>query len=128
MLQRCHSPSAKDYPRYGAKGIAVCDRWRFSFENFFADMGHRPTGKSIDRIDNNKGYEPGNCRWATIKEQNRNVSTNRYIEYAGERMLLIEWAERLGMKAVTLHSRLREGWTIERALTTPVVRRFANAK
>lgn len=74
MIHRCTCPSAVGFHKYGARGITVCDRWRTSFENFFADMGPRPAGMSIDRIDSRGNYEPANCRWATIEEQNRNRS------------------------------------------------------
>lgn len=78
MRQRCHNPRAPHFKKYGAKGTAVCDRWRYSFENFLADMGNRPSPlHTIDRIDNSKGYEPGNCRWATQKEQQNNRSNSR---------------------------------------------------
>jgi hypothetical protein len=73
MKERCFNPLSTSYERYGARGISVCERWRHSFENFLVDMGPRPTPKhSIDRIENDKGYEPGNCRWATAKEQANN--------------------------------------------------------
>ena len=73
IVHRCHSPGSKDYPRYGGRGIRVCDRWRDSFEAFLADMGERPSQRhSIDRIGNDRGYEPGNCRWATVGQQARN--------------------------------------------------------
>ena len=72
MKWRCANTAPKDWKHYGARGIAVCPRWASSFEAFLADMGERPAGKTLDRIDNDKGYEPGNCRWATASEQRRN--------------------------------------------------------
>jgi hypothetical protein len=72
MIDRCHNPSAPTFASYGGRGIAVCDRWRESFAAFVADMGERPAGTTIDRIDNDRGYEPGNCRWASMAVQSRN--------------------------------------------------------
>lgn len=91
-----------------------------SFENFIADMGLRPPGTSLDRIDNDGHYGPDNCRWATSKQQRRNTSTNRFIEIHGERRALSEWAERLGMKQRTLGARIRRGWSPEQAVSRGV--------
>jgi hypothetical protein len=124
MLQRCRDPNRKDYPRYGGAGVTVCDRW-LSFETFLADMGERPAGRTLDRVDGSKGYEPGNCRWATPTEQNRNTSANRVIEAHGERMPLSAWAERTGINSRTLLARLRRGWSEERAVSTPTDKRFS---
>jgi len=73
MTARCYNPNIPDFQKYGARGITVCNRWRHSFENFLADMGERPAGRTIDRINNNRGYTPSNCRWATKSEQCRNT-------------------------------------------------------
>jgi hypothetical protein len=82
MLQRCNNPKHNRFHRYGGRGITVCERWR-SFQNFFDDMGERPPGMSLDRRDNDKGYEPGNCRWATRKEQSKNQLKPRRNEFNG---------------------------------------------
>ncbi len=126
MIARCGNPHAKKYDLYGGRGIAVCERWR-SFENFLADMGPHPgKGLTLDRFPNGDGnYEPSNCRWATYSEQNRNLRTNVRVEFGGERLLLLEWAERTGIPEAALSSRLRRGWTPEEALTTPAGTRCA---
>lgn len=87
MKSRCLSPSAAGYSRYGGRGIAVCERW-LKFEGFLADMGERPSGSSIERIDPNGNYEPSNCRWATSKEQGRNRTSNVFVSYKGERLAM----------------------------------------
>jgi len=118
MKSRCANPTDPVFHRYGGRGINVCDRWRESFAAFFADMGPRPSpDHSIDRIDNAKGYSPGNCRWATRKEQNRNRRDNRLLTFGGQTLCLAEWAEKTGIHYNTLHGRLSRGYTVEQALT-----------
>lgn len=118
MLARCYVASSDSYQLYGARGIVVCDRWH-SFENFLADMAPRPSGMSIDRIDNNGNYEPGNCRWVTPAQQSRNQRTNRILTLNGESMTQQDWAVRIGINAQTIQKRLKLGWSVEKALTTP---------
>lgn len=121
MIRRCTNTSAPDYYRYGGRGIKVCDRWLESFENFFADMGTKPTSKhSLDRIDNNGDYCPENCRWATNKEQSNNTRVNHMITYKGETLTLTQWCERLGLnKSRTSRRIIRSGWPIEAAFEMP---------
>ena len=121
MLQRCTNPKNGKFPRYGGRGITVCDRW-LTFENFLTDMGEPPPGDfSIERKDNHKGYSPDNCKWATRKEQARNKRNNRFVTYKGETLCVAEWAERKGLKIPTLWTRLfKWNWEIGRALNTPV--------
>ena len=117
MLNRCRSNKHVHYNDYGGRGIAVCDRWLL-FENFLADMGSRPSkNHSIDRIDNNGNYEPGNCRWATRIEQHRNKRSNRHITAMGETHTLAGWAERTGLLKQTIRMRLERGWPDEDAVT-----------
>src|SRR4051812_29239940 len=105
MIQRCFRLKHPKYRLYGARGITVCDRWKKSFDIFLEDMGRRPKkGYSLDRINNDGNYEPGNCRWATPKEQNRNSRRNRVIEFAGNSMPVSEWAEKIGVHKDTLLS------------------------
>lgn len=119
MVGRCTNPKKPDYPRYGGRGITVCEQW-MSFSNFYADMGERPDGTSIDRIDNNKGYYPSNCRWASHTVQARNKNNNHIVEYNGEAHCVTEWAEITGITADAIHFRLKRGWSAEKTLTTPV--------
>lgn len=117
MLARCYSASRSNYHRYGGRGITVCARWRRSFEAFLADMGERPPGMSLDRIDNNGNYEPGNCRWATRKQQARNTRANRLITHDGKTQTAMEWCEEYGLNFRTFTNRLdRDGRTVEEAL------------
>lgn len=120
IKSRCSLPKTSGYENYGGRGIAVCARWKSSFENFLEDMGEKPDGTSIERKDNDGDYEPGNCKWATSKEQNRNRRSNRKITYNGETKILIEWAEQLKMNKATLLFRLDRGWSVKEAFEIPV--------
>lgn len=115
MLQRCTNPKVKFFPRYGGRGIEICDRWK-SFENFYADMGDRPAGMTLGRIDNNGNYEPSNCRWETVKQQLRNRELTVFVEYDGNRIALSELAEIKGIKPKLLRARLKSGWDINKAV------------
>jgi len=132
MKARCYNPNNHKYKRYGGRGIAVCDRWLQSFENFIADMGKRPsTSHSLDRINNDGDYTPQNCRWATPKEQARNTQTNRLITLNGVTRTLVEWREYYGLSVTQLEYRMyHAGWSAEKALTTPYIRyqRLATCK
>lgn len=123
IIARCENPKHISYKYYGAKGIKICDRWRESFECFFLDMGERPEGKSIDRINVNGDYEPGNCRWATIEEQNNNKSNAIKITYQGKTMTISDWAKECGIRRNVLYHRLVEGkMSIDDAFRIPVSR------
>lgn len=100
----------------------MCDLWRRSFEAFIADVGNKPTPEhTLDRIDTNGDYEPANVRWATRKQQARNTRANHRLTFNGETLCLAEWAERMGFKYSTIVMRLKLGWTVEQALTAPLV-------
>lgn len=113
-----NSPSFSDY---GARGIVVCERWLHSFENFLADMGPRPSPQhSIDRINNDGPYAPENCRWATPEEQHNNKRNNHFLTFQDQTMTIAQWAEkRTDISEPSLRHRIKNGWSIERALTTP---------
>jgi hypothetical protein len=129
MKQRCYAPSHVSYPHYGGRGIRVCERWLKSFKNFLADMGPKPGHEySLDRIDNDGNYEPGNVRWATRIEQCRNKRANRLLSHDGRTKTLAEWAEVTGVKAVTLSSRIRDGWSVGAALSTPKLDEWDNKR
>lgn len=119
MKDRCLNPDCKNYPKYGGRGITVCERWINSYEDFLADMGRRPTPKhSIDRYPNNDGnYEPTNCRWATVKEQANNRSSNHLLKHEGQTHSISTWAEIKGIGKTTIRERLRRGWAVHAALT-----------
>lgn len=122
MKARCGNPNAPNYVRYGGRGIRVCSDWAGSFQNFLRDMGARPEGCTLDRIDPNGDYEPGNCRWLPKAKQQQNLRTNRMIAFAGEVECLNAWARRTGISACVIAYRLDAGWPVEDALTiTPAL-------
>jgi hypothetical protein len=120
MRERCFNPHSTKYPDYGGRGITVCDAWRHSFEAFLHDMGPRPTGHSLDRIDNDGNYEPGNVRWARSREQGANKRNNITVEWQGEKMILGEAIRRAGLPRKAVEHRLARGWPIDEALSTPL--------
>lgn len=119
MIQRCVNPKHDKYYRYGGRGITVCQEWRESFSIFIRDMGLRPSRlHTIERKDNNGPYSADNCKWATRFEQARNTPRNRRLTLNGETMVLADWAIRLGLSQPALIHRLKDGWTVEQALST----------
>lgn len=122
MIRRCCDTKHPRYADYGGRGITVCDRWRESPANFFADMGPRPRGYTIERKNNDRGYCPDNCEWIPKPDQNKNTRETRLISFNGETLHLAEWTRRLRMSHSVIQNRLKRGWTIAEALTTPVSR------
>ena len=122
MKRRCYYKKDSRYESYGARGVTVCMEWLNDFQAFYdwAMANGYQEGLSIDRIDVNGNYEPGNCRWATDKEQANNTRNNHFLTYNGETHTIAEWAEIVGMKRDTLKKRIYYGWPIEKALTEPV--------
>lgn len=118
MLNRCTNPKQGNYRYYGGRGISVCERWT-TFAHFLADVGERPSGATLDRINNDIGYEPSNCRWSQHTVQMRNTRSNRMLTYNGETMCLSAWAMRYGMNRERLKQRLERGWPLHKALTLP---------
>ena len=119
MIQRCTNPKFPSFPRWGGAGVTVSPEWKNSFETFFSDLGERPVGKSLDRIDGKLGYCKGNCRWATLQEQNQNRKNVRLLAFRGETKCIAEWARTLNFTYMTVVARLNQGWTAEEALTIP---------
>jgi len=119
MLNRCDNPDNPNYPLYGGRGITVCDEWK-DFNKFLEGVGERPANHTLDRIDVNKGYEPGNVRWATLSEQARNKRTNRVLALGDKSMCVADWVDETGLSSSLIINRIEYlGWSVEKALTTP---------
>jgi len=128
MKARCQNKNNLNYPNYGGRGITVCEKWN-TFEGFYDDMGVRPSKDyTIERIDVNGNYEPSNCKWATVSEQNNNKRTTRRIEYNGRTQSLGLWANELGFERHILTKRLNSGWPIEKAFNTAIDMKYSNRK
>ena len=119
MIARCTNPDAPNFSSYGGAGISVHERWR-NFASFLEDMGERPDGTTLDRKSSDGNYEPGNCRWATDIEQQRNKRNNHMLTANGATRCISEWAELTGIKKVTIRARIRKGWTHSAAINTPL--------
>lgn len=119
MRQRCGNPNNTHFASYGGRGIRVCEEWNESFEAFYRDVGDPPLGMTLDRIDNDKGYEPGNVRWASRLDQANNRRTNVLIEHRGQTKTLAEWGRATGLGKSTIMNRLARGWSVQKALTEP---------
>lgn len=119
IKDRCLVPNNKDFHNYGGRGITVCDRWQHSFILFLEDMGEAPINMQIDRIDNNKGYFKENCRWTTIQVQANNRRTCVMLSANGKTQSIADWSKEVGIERKTLEYRIRVGWDIKKALTTP---------
>lgn len=121
IRSRCYNKSNPKYPRYGGRGIKVCDEWQdfATFKDWALSHGYEQ-GLSIDRIDNDRDYCPENCRFVNNKIQSNNRSNNHYVEYNGKTQTISQWAEEYGLQYFQLQSRLKYGWSFEKALTTPI--------
>lgn len=122
MLNRCQNPKHKNFYRYGQRGIKVCERWQ-QFAGFYADMGARPDGCTLDRVDGTKGYEPGNCRWADDRTQQRNRKDLKVVEYHGKQVLLVDAIKNAKAAEITVYQRIQKGWDPEKAIDTPACTR-----
>jgi len=132
MKSRCFNPKHPHFTNYGGRGITVCDRYKNSFSEFSSDLGKRPAGFSIDRINNDAGYTCGKCehckqngwlfnlRWSDRATQQRNTRSNVVLEFNGRSQCITDWAIELGINRYAIYARIKNGWTINRALTTPV--------
>lgn len=122
MKQRCTNKKKREYQHYGGRGIGVCPEWFGSFVAFYRDVGARPSpDHSLDRIDVNRGYEPGNVRWATQQQQIENTRVARYATVNGRTLTLSAWAREMGLARGQINGRIAAGWSLEEAITTPSV-------
>lgn len=119
MKQRCCNKNHKSFKEYGGRGIGICKRWD-KFENFFIDMGFRPKGKTLGRINNNLGYKKSNCRWETYKQQARNRRNGHYLKAFGKEKTLAEWSEITGIGGDTLWKRVERGFSPEEVISLPL--------
>lgn len=124
MVQRCTNPNSTHWMSYGGRGITVCDEWR-DFAAFYADMGAPKPSMTLERIDNERGYSPANCRWATRREQGNNRRTNVFLSWNGKKMTVADWGRETGLGPRVIKKRLSSGWSIGRALSQPIEARKA---
>lgn len=127
MMSRCKYPQKNTKKVYFDRGISVCERW-LSYENFRADMGFRPAGSTLDRIDSKGNYEPGNCRWATVREQQNNRTNTPFLTHNGESLPLMEWSRRNGISSEVIRQRIKLGWTESDAVSKPTEARRPREK
>lgn len=120
MRVRCYDSKNKSFPNYGGRGIMVCEQWRYSFDTFLTDMGIRPVGMSLDRIDNSGPYSPDNCRWAIKQEQANNTRANRIVEHNGRAQTIAQWSRESGVSQRQIWKRLTRGWSMHDTLTRPL--------
>lgn len=121
MRSRCERVGSRYFADYGGRGIGVCARWR-EFENFLADMGQPGEGQTLERINNDLGYSPENCRWADRKAQANNRRSSVFYEVNGQRKTLQQWADDVGLLRSTISARIKSGWSVDRAILTPKVK------
>ena len=113
--KRCENPRDPQYRHYGGRGIKFCSRWAI-FENFLADMGEAPEGLTLGRQDNEKNYEPSNCKWETMTRQQRNKRTTTRLTIDGREMSLMDWADEVGLQGQTIRKRIQSGWSVKEAV------------
>lgn len=118
MIQRCRNINSNVYYRYGGRRIKICERWK-QFKNFYKDMGDRPKGKSLDRLDNNDGYKPSNCAWRSSREQASNKRNNHFVTYKGEKRTLAQWGDKIGAHPFSIYQRLKRNWSLDRTFNQP---------